>query len=187
MPMQRIRIRRDSRARNLRERILECVAGACAFWLVTAACAGASAHGGTEYYRHVLFDNSAKAGGYWYSTAVGVAPSVLEEVDRRLPVEVEHFLTPPNALRIAWQSQAGGGWDAEIHLVDFRNRLPEFKGKFLYFWVYSANGISKADLPEIVLSDARDGLQVAQFPGASRSRSRWGSSSERFPRGNGRA
>jgi exo beta-1,2-glucooligosaccharide sophorohydrolase (non-reducing end) len=49
-------------------------------------------------------------------------------------VEKQLFLTPSNALRISWRSEPGGGWDAEIHIVNFRNRSPELKGKNLYFW-----------------------------------------------------
>ncbi len=76
------------------------------------------------------------------------------------------FKTPPNALRIAWQSKPGGGWEAEIHLVDFRNRFPEMTGKNLYLWCYSEEKIAAKDLPEVVLSNAREGLQIAQFPGS---------------------
>ena len=120
----------------------------------------------SSYYRHVVFDNSQNSSYDWYSTAQAVAPSVLEQKDARLPVESRIFLTPPNAIRLQWQSQPGGGWDAEVHLVNFRNRFPELQGKTLYLWCFSAEGISAADLPDVVLSDAREGLQVAQFPGS---------------------
>jgi hypothetical protein len=50
--------------------------------------------------------------------------------------------------------------------VNFRNRAPELVGHTLYFWVYAAEAIAAADLPELVLSDAREGLQVATFPGS---------------------
>ena len=76
------------------------------------------------------------------------------------------FRTPPNALRIEWQSAPGGTWDAQIHLVNFPNRYPELSGGTLYFWVYSPEPIAAADLPGVVLSDARSGLQVATFPGS---------------------
>jgi hypothetical protein len=120
----------------------------------------------SAYYRHVIFDNSAQQSHYFYSTAQASAPSTLEQKDWRLPVESKIFLTPPNAIRIEWQSQAGGGWDAEIHVVNFRNRYPEVNGRNLYFWCLAPQAIAAADLPQIMLSDARDGLQVAQFPGS---------------------
>src|SRR5260370_1392835 len=119
----------------------------------------------SAYYRHVIFDNSAQQSHYFYSTAQASAPSTLEQKDGRLPVESKIFLTPPNAIRLEWQSRAGGGWDAEIHIVNFRNRYPEVNGRNLYFWCFAPQAIAATNLPQIVLSDARDGLQVAQFPG----------------------
>src|SRR5882762_6663602 len=79
----------------------------------------------TAYYRHAIFDNSQQAGYYWNSTAQAVAPSTLEEKDWHLPVESSNFLSPPNALRLAWVSAAGGGWDAGIYLVNLPNSNPE--------------------------------------------------------------
>ena len=120
----------------------------------------------SAYYRHAFFDNSQESDFYWNSAAQAAAPSTLEEQHRRLPVETKYFLSPPNAIRLQWNSQPGGGWDAEIHLVNFPNRFPELSGGTLYFWVYSPVAIAKGDLPELLLSDAREGLQVAEFPGS---------------------
>ena len=120
----------------------------------------------TAYYRHAVFDNSLQRDYYWNSSAAATAPSTLEAQNWRLPVDTQHFLSPPNALRLHWRSAPGGGWDAEIHLVNFRNRAPELVGHNLYFWVYAPETIAAADLPELVLSDAREGLQVATFPGS---------------------
>lgn len=120
----------------------------------------------TAYYRHVVFDNSAQGTLYFHSSAIAVAPSRLENIANRLPVDTAHFRTPPNALRIAWQSQTGGAWDAEIHLMNFPNRYPEMAGHSLSLWVYSEQPIAAADLPNFQLSDASDGLQVATQPGS---------------------
>src|SRR5262247_2347063 len=120
----------------------------------------------TAYYRHALFDNSQQRDYDFNSRAVATAPSTLEQQNWRLPVETKTFLSPPNALRLRWRSAPGGGWDAEIHLVNFRNRFPELVGRNLYFWLYTPQGITAADLPDVVLSDAREGLQVATFPGS---------------------
>jgi hypothetical protein len=120
----------------------------------------------SAYYRHAFFDNSQQGDFYWYSTAQAAAPSMLESERQRLPVETKYFLSPPNAIRLQWDSQPGGGWDAEIHLVNFPNRFPELSGQYLYFWVYSPAAIAAVDLPEFLLSDAREGLQVAEFPGS---------------------
>ena len=120
----------------------------------------------TAYYRHVIFDNSQRNDQYGYTTGQATPPSTLEQKDGHMPVETKYFLTPPNALRLQWQSQAGGGWEAEIHPINFPNRFPEMIGKNLYFWVYSPTALAAADLPKLVLSDAREGLQVALFPGS---------------------
>ena len=120
----------------------------------------------TDYYRHVFFDNSRQTSVYYQSSAASTEPSRLESVGFRLPVESKVFRTPPNAMRIEWQSAPGGSWDAQIQLVNFPNRYPELSGNTLYFWLYSPEHIAAADLPNIVLSDARNGLQVATFPGS---------------------
>jgi exo beta-1,2-glucooligosaccharide sophorohydrolase (non-reducing end) len=120
----------------------------------------------TDYYRHIVFDNSLTSVSYFYSAGLANGASFLELKDWRLPVETKTFLTPPNALRLQWQSQLGGGWEAEVRVVDFRNRFPEFSGHSLYLWVFAPQAISANDLPMLVLSNTREGLQVAEFPGA---------------------
>lgn len=125
-----------------------------------------AAQGQTEYYRHAVFDNSLERDVYFYSFAQATAPSTLEGKSGRLPVDSVHFLSPPNALRIHWQSMPGGGWDAEVHLVNFRNRPPGLSGRALWFWLYSPTAIAASDLPNLMLSQAREGLQVATFPGS---------------------
>jgi len=133
-----------------------------AFALLLASAAQAQ----TEYYRHSVFDNSLQRDAYYYSFAQATAPSTLEGKTSRLPVDSAHFLSPPNALRIHWQSMPGGGWDAEVHLDNFRNRAPGLTGRTLSFWIYSPTAIASADLPNLMLSQAREGLQVATFPGS---------------------
>jgi hypothetical protein len=122
--------------------------------------------GQAEYYRHELFDNSITRDSYFYSSGSAQAPSTLKLIDRGLPVETRIFRTPPNALRIEWQSRPGGSWEAEVRGAAFRNRFPGLAGKNLYFWCYSAEAIRASDLPRIVLSTTPEGLQVAQFPGS---------------------
>ena len=129
-------------------------------WLATSAWAG------TEYYRHVVFDNSLTPDSYFYSHGMANGESFLELKKRRLPVETKTFLTPPNALRLQWQSQRGGGWEAEVHVDSYRNRFPELEGRNLYFWCFAPEAIAAADLPMLVLSNTGEGLQVAEFPDA---------------------
>ena len=60
------------------------------------------------YDRHVIFDNSESVGGHGSSNGWFVAPSALELVDDTVPVETGRFVSPPNALRLAWTSAPGG-------------------------------------------------------------------------------
>ena len=120
----------------------------------------------TDYYRHVVFDNSLTSETYFYSEGSANGPSFLEQKNWHLPVETKTFLTPPNAIRLQWESQPGGGWEAEVRVVNFRNRLPEFSGHNLYLWCFAPQAISANDLPFLVLSNTSEGLQVAEIPGA---------------------
>jgi len=120
-------------------------------WGGLLAC-GASAQ--TSYYRHSFFDNGPRTGSYYYSTGKNVAPSTLELQDQKLPLDGTTFFTPPNSLKLAWQSEAGGSWAANIHVVNFRNRDLRFEGDTLSFWVYSPQAIRAAALPELRLQDA---------------------------------
>jgi exo beta-1,2-glucooligosaccharide sophorohydrolase (non-reducing end) len=129
-------------------------------WCSTAAW------GSTDYYRHVVFDNSLTADTYFYSHGMASGASFLELKDRRLPVETKTFLTPPNALRLQWQSLPGGGWEAEVRVDGHRNRFPELEGHNLYFWCFAPEAVPADDLPMLVLSNTGEGLQVAEFPGA---------------------
>jgi hypothetical protein len=68
-------------------------------------------------------------------------------------VETKIFFTPPNALRLEWQSAVGGGWDAQIEVVKFRNREINFPGDTLYLRCFSAEKIEAKDLPLVRLLD----------------------------------
>lgn len=130
---------------------------------IVSFCSG-SAWANTEYYRHTTFDNSLTSDGYFYSAAMANGHSFVEQIGTRLPVETKIFLTPPNALRLQWQSEPDGGWEAEVRVANFRNRYPEVAGHNLYFWCFAPQAIAAADLPVLVLSTSREGLQVAEFP-----------------------
>src|SRR5437870_11322501 len=119
----------------------------------------------TDYYRHVYFDNSLTPESYFYSRGNASAPSKLELAGSRLPVETKIFLTPPNALRLAWNSESGGAWEAEVHLVDFRNRLPELSGRNLYLWCFAPHAISAGGPPQPFFLFARAGRGGALVPG----------------------
>ena len=119
-------------------------------WLLLIATA---ASGQTGYYRHSIFDNSIATDSYYYSAGKASAPSQVESIEGRLPVETHEFLSPPNALRLKWKSVTGGSWDAAVRVVDFRNRVIDFEGDTLYFWCYSEEAVLARNLPRIRLED----------------------------------
>ena len=142
------RLTRERRAWYARESL------ACFALLAGAMFVGAGvAHADTDYYRHQFFDNSITSDAYFYSAGKLSAPSSLLLINGKLPVETKTFFTPPNALRLEWHSAAGGGWDAEIDVVKFRNREINFPGDTLYLWCFSPQEIAEKDLPLIRLLD----------------------------------
>src|ERR1700683_5361533 len=112
-----------------------------------------SAVNSTDYYNHVVFDNSITPDSYYYSSGRSVFPSTVELLSGALPVEKKNFFTPPNALRLQWHSVTGGSWETEVRVVSMRNRLMDFRGDTLYMWCYSPETIPAADLPFIQLED----------------------------------
>jgi exo beta-1,2-glucooligosaccharide sophorohydrolase (non-reducing end) len=109
----------------------------------------------TNYYHHVVFDNSLTRDSYYYSGGHVSAPSALELTHGKLPIESKVTFSPPSALRLAWTSRPNGGWDAEIDVMPFRNRQIAFRGTHLYFWCYSPEGIPSAALPLIRIEDTQ--------------------------------
>jgi exo beta-1,2-glucooligosaccharide sophorohydrolase (non-reducing end) len=107
----------------------------------------------TSYYQHSFFDNSQTPEAYYYSSGRASAPSVLTLVNGKIPVDAKTFLTPPNAFRLEWQSAEGGGWEARVDVVRFRNREILFRGSALYFWCYSPQSMSASALPLIRVVD----------------------------------
>jgi len=134
------------------------------FFLIPVLLSASACYGNTEYYQHSFFDNSLTPDSYFYSGGGASKPSSVELQNGKLPVERNLFLTPPNALRLEWQSVSGGSWQAEVHLADLRNRYPEMSGNNLFVWLYAPQAVRGADLPQIMLSTSRSGLQVAEFP-----------------------
>jgi hypothetical protein len=118
----------------------------------------------SDYYRHVVFDNSLTPDSSFNSHGTMNGASHLDLSDGRIPVETRTFLTPPNALRLQWESKPGGGWAAEIRVDAHRNSAPNFVGHNLFLWCYSAQTIPADDLPEVVLSEARDGTFTSSLP-----------------------
>ena len=107
----------------------------------------------TDYYNHVVFDNSITPDYYYYSSGRSVFPSTIQLLSGALPVEHKNFFTAPNALRLQWRSVPEGSWEAEVRVVSMRNRLTDFRGDTLYLWCFSNDAIAAANLPFIQLED----------------------------------
>jgi len=85
------------------------------------------------YYAHILFDNSLTTDQYFYARAQATNTSTVVTVNGRLPVETKIFHTPPNALRLQWQSNPNGGWSAQIQRSGVRNLEAHYLGDTLLF------------------------------------------------------
>ncbi len=108
----------------------------------------------SEYYHHVFFDNSLTNNFYFYSSGRVSLPSRLVLVDGKLPIDTQNSFTPPNALRLEWNSKPEGGWVAEIDLVAFRNRDLHFVGDTLHFWCFTPQQFATTDMPQLAIADS---------------------------------
>ena len=111
-----------------------------------------------NYSQQVFFENSLSPQSYFYSSGKASFPSTLELIDDRLPIETSAFISAPNALRLHWKSEPQGGWAAEIHLYESRNRTVDFPGAYLWIWVRSPDGIRAQQLPRVTLRDEERGF-----------------------------
>jgi exo beta-1,2-glucooligosaccharide sophorohydrolase (non-reducing end) len=149
----RVHLNHNHRILRLPDRILLiCLFACCAFSIRASA--------EPDYFQRVIFDNSLTPKTYYYSGGTAVYPSTLELYSGRLPVETKLFYSPPNAIRLAWRSIAGGSWEGEIRVVSIRNRIADFPGDTLYFWCYSTDAIPAADLPMVELEDESHDFSV---------------------------
>ena len=91
---------------------------------------------GQELYdQHVFFDNSAADRADYHSAASAVAPSEIEIVDGKCPVESAKWKSPGNSLRLKWRSAQGGDWPVSINAATQYGRRFQFVGDELSFWV----------------------------------------------------
>lgn len=134
--------------KNLRKRILRNL-GLYVILAATSMLAVAD----QNYSQQVFFDNSLSPENYFYSKGKFSAPSSLTLENDRLPVDIDHFISGPNSLKLQWKSMPEGGWEAEVHLYQWRNRLISFPGANLFLWLYAAEGIQANNLPRLALRD----------------------------------
>ncbi|MHB1675092.1 MAG: glucoamylase family protein [Acidobacteriaceae bacterium] len=121
--------------------------------LISALVFMPSAHADQNYSQQMFFENSLSPDNYFYSEGKASAPSSLTLVAGKLPIETTTFISGPNALELQWLSAPLGGWEATLHLYQWRNRYAYFPGQNLYLWLYAPNGMTAKYLPRIVLQD----------------------------------
>ena len=127
--------------------------------IVTAVLITAAAQADTFYDRHVVFDNGpAVAGGsYFRSAGMVVAPSTLEMINEKFPVDTNHFMSPPNSLRLKWKSATGGEWRMKLFAPkSYEHPAREFEGDTISFWCFSETEMSPEESPRFALLDRAD-------------------------------
>jgi len=117
-----------------------------------------AAHAQHEWQQQEFFQNSESLHAYFYSDGNVSAPSTLELIDKKLPVDTSSFVSAPDSVRLSWASAPNGAWDVELRLPSWPNRYIDFKGDTLYLWIYSATEISSSNLPLICLRDSSNGF-----------------------------
>jgi hypothetical protein len=110
---------------------------------------GSAALATTLYERHVVFDNTRGTGWYLYSAGEAVAPSRVDLVNGKLPIETKLTHSPPNAIRLSWTSKQGGSWWASIESARIWGTQTDFSGDALTFWVYADSEIDAGSSPRL--------------------------------------
>jgi len=120
---------------------------------VIVLVASKGAHAAVSYDRHVFFDNSLPELACYQSRGTVVAPSELELAGGKFPVDAEHFVTPPNGLRLKWKSAPGGEWRMKLSSMARYGRNLEFEGDTLSVWCFSEKPLLPDEAPRINLQE----------------------------------
>jgi hypothetical protein len=120
-------------------------------WIAAASCLTAAQSGLPAYESHVLFDNAPAVEAYYHSSTHVVAPSTLDLVHGRIPVQVDRFVSPPNGLRLKWRSAPGGDWQAQVKDPGRDWRTYELAGDTLAFWCWADAEINEANSPRVFM------------------------------------
>jgi len=121
--------------------------------VLSLTLAAARAQSGRD--RHIFFDSGLGGPSYFSSGVEVIAPSTLAGIDGRLPLTRERFVSPPEALRIAWTSAQGGYWKATIKLPRWRNNAAKFEGDTLSMMLYTPTAIPPEAMPMLGLQDGK--------------------------------
>ena len=139
-------------------------------WLASIGNARADQH----FSQEVFFENSLSPLSYPYSSGTVSGASTLKLVNGKLPVEESEYISGPNAIDLTWQSAQNGGWDAQLDVSQWRNRVIDWAGQTLFVWLWSEEGIAAANLPQIAFADLDEGhtapIPMASFTGGLKPR-----------------
>ncbi|MCG3119283.1 MAG: hypothetical protein ALAOOOJD_01668 [bacterium] len=124
------------------------------FCLLMQTFGSPAALGQTRYDRHVIFENSLTDRSYYFSQGSVVAPSMLEISGGKFPVDDRIFFSPPNSLRLKWNSQFGGDWRMTLKVANRYGRRFEFSGNALFLRCYAETELWREESPLIALQDA---------------------------------
>ena len=122
--------------------------------LLAATPDGNAVSAQSRYDAHMVFDNSLTTPGYYYSDGEVVAPSQLELVQEKFPIEEKTCVTPPNCLRLNWRSGKGGDWRVRLNLKHHYSNF-DLSGDTLSFWAYADTALSADAAPRIYVTDTK--------------------------------
>lgn len=108
----------------------------------------------SDYDHHVVFDHSLTDRSHYFSQGYAVAPSTLEIVEGKFPIEEQKYFSAPNALRLHWRSQNGGDWRMTLEVANRYGQRFEFEGNTLFLRCYSETELSLDESPLIGLQDS---------------------------------
>ena len=108
----------------------------------------------SDYDRHVVFDNSVAPNAYCWGSGAMTAPSSLALTGGKIPVDTAPCVSPPNCLRLAWQSRRGGDWRVTLGLRKHWGGL-DYAGDSLSFWVYAEQELTLEASPLVYVTDQR--------------------------------
>lgn len=127
---------------------------ASALWLVTAL--PSFTHADVPMHeQHVLFENSAADKSYFHSQGSAIAPSELKLAGDRFPVAADHFVSPPNCLRLDWTSKSGGDWRMTLQRQSRIGADLPLVGDTLTLWCYAEEEITEEHSPLLSVFDER--------------------------------
>lgn len=107
-----------------------------------------------SFDQHVIFNNAPVDGPYVHSETFAVAPSTIEQTNNKILPSTEHFVSPPNALRLHWKSAPGGVWHVIVRVPGRDWRKFELQGDTLAFWCYADTEITELNSPRVSLQDS---------------------------------